>query len=65
MIGTPLGILQLVLHYKYWKRKVVEEPNKVDVLKGSLEKEGYEIGDMEKGNMEKNATFLVTPTLEP
>ncbi|KAL2318327.1 hypothetical protein Fmac_032203 [Flemingia macrophylla] len=30
VVGTPLGILQLVLHCKYWKRRVTEEPNKVD-----------------------------------
>lgn len=58
MIGTPLGILQLVLHCKYWKRKVViEEPNKVDLPKlVSLENLDLEKGGLEKGNLEKNVT---------
>lgn len=60
MIGTPLGILQLVLHCKYWKRKVIiEEPNKVDLVvhKGiSLENLDLEKGGLEKGNLEKNVT---------
>lgn len=46
MVGVPLSILQLVLHCKYWKRKVVEEPNKADL----------EMGDTEKVNVEKNLT---------
>ncbi|ESW33346.1 hypothetical protein PHAVU_001G061900 [Phaseolus vulgaris] len=28
VVGTPLGILQLVLYCKYWKRRPTEEPNK-------------------------------------
>ena len=58
MIGTPLGILQLVLHCKYWKRKVViEEPNKVDLPKlVSIENLDLEKGGLEKGNLEKNVT---------
>ena len=39
-IGVPLGILQLVLQCKYRKRKVTEEPNKQDLEKGDLAKEG-------------------------
>ncbi|KAG5129254.1 hypothetical protein JHK84_035651 [Glycine max] len=35
VIGTPLGILQLVLHCKYWKRRVTEEPTKVELQKGN------------------------------
>ncbi|XP_027338949.1 bidirectional sugar transporter SWEET3 [Abrus precatorius] len=57
VIGTPLGILQLVLHCKYWKRRVMEEPNKVELQKGSVEKVDIEMGDVEKGNMEKNVTI--------
>jgi len=58
VIGTPLGILQLVLHCKYWKRKVViEEPNKVDLPKlVSIENLDLEKGGLEKGNLEKNVT---------
>lgn len=58
VIGTPLGILQLVLHCKYWKRKaVIEEPNKVDLPKlVSLENLDLEKGGLEKGNLEKNVT---------
>ncbi|KAK7320874.1 hypothetical protein VNO77_30768 [Canavalia gladiata] len=53
VIGTPLGILQLVLHCKYWKRKVIEEPNKVELHKGNIDKV-----DLEMGDMEKNVTVL-------
>ncbi|XP_054789094.1 bidirectional sugar transporter SWEET3-like [Prosopis cineraria] len=58
VIGLPLGILQLVLHCKYWKGRVMEEPMKEDVEKGSLEKEGLEVemGDTEKKGSEKNVT---------
>ncbi|KAK4273910.1 hypothetical protein QN277_017213 [Acacia crassicarpa] len=58
VVGLPLAILQLVLHCKYWKRKVMEEPIKGDVEKGNLEKEGLqvEMGDTEKKDMEKNVT---------
>ncbi|KAF7816721.1 bidirectional sugar transporter SWEET3 [Senna tora] len=48
VIGVPLAILQLVLHCKYWKGRVMEEPNKGDLEKGNLE-----MGDTEKGNLEK------------
>ncbi|XP_061360130.1 bidirectional sugar transporter SWEET3-like [Gastrolobium bilobum] len=48
VIGTPLGILQLFLHCKYYKRRVMEEPNMVDKQKGNLEKVDLEMGDMEK-----------------
>ncbi|KAG4954569.1 hypothetical protein AAZX31_14G149700 [Glycine max] len=45
LIGTPLGILQLVLHCKYWKRRVMEEPNKVELQKGNnTEKLDLEMG---------------------
>ncbi|TKY55996.1 Bidirectional sugar transporter SWEET3 [Spatholobus suberectus] len=44
VIATPLGILQLVLHCKYWKRRVTEEPNKVDLQKGNTEKVDLEMG---------------------
>ncbi|CAL5206582.1 unnamed protein product [Lathyrus oleraceus] len=59
VIGTPLGILQLVLHCKYWKREVIiEEPNKVDLVhKGiSLENLDLEKSGLEKGDLEKNVT---------
>ncbi|KAK7293541.1 hypothetical protein RJT34_16409 [Clitoria ternatea] len=52
VVGTPLSILQLVLHCKYWKRKVMEEPNKVEFQKENVEKM-----DLEIGNMEKNVTL--------
>ncbi|KAJ1394591.1 SWEET sugar transporter [Sesbania bispinosa] len=71
VIGTPLSILQLVLHCKYWKRKaVIEEPNKMDLQKGNmekvnLEKGGFEMRDMEKGNLEKNVKLLVTAARDP
>ncbi|KAF7830673.1 bidirectional sugar transporter SWEET3 [Senna tora] len=56
VVGAPLGILQLVLHCKYRKRKAVvvvtEEPavNKIDLEKGGVEI----MEDVEKGNSEKN-----------
>ncbi|KAK7385028.1 hypothetical protein VNO78_30735 [Psophocarpus tetragonolobus] len=37
VIGTPVGIIQLFLHCKYWKRKVREEPNKENTEKVDLE----------------------------
>lgn len=30
LIGCPLGILQLVLYFKYRKRRTMEEPHKLD-----------------------------------
>ncbi|KAK7377357.1 hypothetical protein VNO80_02780 [Phaseolus coccineus] len=42
VIGTPLGILQLVLHCKYQKRRSTQEPNK--------QKENTEKVDLEMGN---------------
>ncbi|KAI4307143.1 hypothetical protein L6164_030360 [Bauhinia variegata] len=56
LVGTPLSILQLVLHCKYWKRRVVEEPNKGDLEKGNLEKVSLEKMDLEMENTEKNGT---------
>lgn len=60
MVGAPLSILQLVLHCKYWKRSVTEEPNKVELQKRDLEKvdmeKGLGNGDVGMGNMEKNVT---------
>ncbi|KAI4337947.1 hypothetical protein L6164_016309 [Bauhinia variegata] len=53
VIGTPLSILQLVLHCKYWKR---EEPNKGDLEKGNLEKVSLEKVGLEMGNTEKDMT---------
>ncbi|KAJ1395742.1 SWEET sugar transporter [Sesbania bispinosa] len=49
VIGTPLSILQLVLHCKYRKGSVVvvEEANK-EKEKGNLEKVDLEMGDVEK-----------------
>ncbi|XP_061348164.1 bidirectional sugar transporter SWEET3-like [Gastrolobium bilobum] len=41
VVGIPLSILQLVLHCKYRKGSVVEEPNK---------------GSLEMGDIEKNVT---------
>ncbi|TKY74125.1 Bidirectional sugar transporter SWEET3b [Spatholobus suberectus] len=46
-IGTPLGILQLVLYCKYRKGSAVEEPNKGDPEKGNLEKVDMEMGKVE------------------
>ncbi|CAK8570269.1 unnamed protein product [Lathyrus sativus] len=49
VIGTPLGILQLVLHCIYWKRKVIiEEPNKVDLVHKGV--------SLENLDLEKNVT---------
>ncbi|KAI9077538.1 hypothetical protein K1719_025410 [Acacia pycnantha] len=59
VVGLPLAILQLVLHCKYWKKKVMEEPIKGDVEKGNLEKEGLQVemgGTEKKVDMEKNVT---------
>nr|KYP37969.1 Protein RUPTURED POLLEN GRAIN 1 [Cajanus cajan] len=47
VIGTPLGILQLVIYFNYRKGSAVEEPNKGDTEKGNLEKVGIEIGKLE------------------
>ncbi|XP_020206213.1 bidirectional sugar transporter SWEET3 [Cajanus cajan] len=44
VIGTPLGILQLVLHCKYRTRRETEENNKVDPHKGNIEKVDLEMG---------------------
>ncbi|WJX16608.1 hypothetical protein P8452_06614 [Trifolium repens] len=62
VIGTPLGILQLVLHCKYWKRKVViEEPNKLDLRKlGNLENLDMEKGGLEKGKLGKECDKTTT-----
>jgi len=49
VIGTPLGILQLVLHCKYRKRRSTEEPNK--------QKESTEKVDLEMGNGKERVTF--------
>nr|ACU24301.1 unknown [Glycine max] len=46
-VGTPLGILQLVLYCKYRKGSVVEDPSKGDLEKGNLEKVEMEIGKVE------------------
>ncbi|KAL2339650.1 hypothetical protein Fmac_007590 [Flemingia macrophylla] len=51
VIGTPLGILQLVIYFKYRKASVVEEPSKGDMEKGNLEKV-----DMEMEIVETNVT---------
>lgn len=48
VVGVPLAILQIVLHCKYRKRSVAEEPNKGDMEKGNLEKVDIEIGEVEK-----------------
>lgn len=48
LVGAPLGIIQLVIYFKYRKGRIVEEPSKGDMEKGNLEKV-----DMEKGNLEK------------
>ncbi|XP_057451092.1 bidirectional sugar transporter SWEET3-like [Lotus japonicus] len=48
VVGVPLAILQIVLHCKYRKRSVAEEPNKRDMEKGNLEKVDIEIGEVEK-----------------
>ncbi|XP_057442851.1 bidirectional sugar transporter SWEET3-like [Lotus japonicus] len=62
LVGTPLSILQLVLHCKYWKRREMKEPinNKVELHKENMEKL-----DLEKGGLfetkdieEKNVTIL-------
>ncbi|CAJ1972346.1 unnamed protein product [Sphenostylis stenocarpa] len=41
VVGTPLGILQLVLHCKYWKRRPAEDSNKQN---GDAEKVDMEMG---------------------
>ncbi|XP_028806816.1 bidirectional sugar transporter SWEET3-like isoform X2 [Neltuma alba] len=58
VVGVPLAILQLVLHCKYWKRKVTEEPNGLNLEKGdvAVEKEGSEMVDLEKGELEMKMT---------
>ncbi|XP_054799848.1 bidirectional sugar transporter SWEET3-like [Prosopis cineraria] len=57
VIGAPLAILQLVLHCKYWKGKVAEEPNGQDLEKIDVVKEGSEImADLEKGELEMKIT---------
>ncbi|KAL2584552.1 hypothetical protein AAZV13_14G135400 [Glycine max] len=48
VVGTPLGILQIVLYCKYWKKIVTEEPNKVELQKGNTEKVDLEIGQGKK-----------------
>ncbi|WVZ18155.1 hypothetical protein V8G54_005477 [Vigna mungo] len=55
ILGTPLAILQLVLHCRYRKKSVVEEPSKGDQEKGNLEKV-----DMEMGKVETNVTNHMT-----
>ncbi|KAL7003595.1 hypothetical protein U1Q18_004747, partial [Sarracenia purpurea var. burkii] len=35
LVGTPLGILQLVLYCKYRKKGIVEETHKRDIEKNS------------------------------
>ncbi|KAK7410685.1 hypothetical protein VNO78_01677 [Psophocarpus tetragonolobus] len=47
LVGTPLGILQLVLYCKYRKASVVKEATKGDMEKANLEKEDMKIGKVE------------------
>ncbi|BAT82208.1 bidirectional sugar transporter SWEET3-like [Vigna umbellata] len=51
VVGTPLGILQLVLHCKYGKRREKEEPNKQNVHE---EKVDMEMGHHKDGNVPSN-----------
>ncbi|OIW15252.1 hypothetical protein TanjilG_16502 [Lupinus angustifolius] len=57
VVGIPLGILQLVLHCKYRKKSVLEEPNKGDMEKGNLEKVELEKVNMEMEDAEKNVSI--------
>ncbi|KAK6262450.1 hypothetical protein QUC31_008266 [Theobroma cacao] len=38
LVGCPIGVLQLVLHCKYRKRGIMEEPSKWDLEQNSQEK---------------------------
>ena len=59
MVGTPLAILPLILHCKYWKKRVTEEPNQEDLEKGNMEKVNSEMGNLEKEVLEKEKMVKV------
>ncbi|MED6221053.1 hypothetical protein PIB30_050732 [Stylosanthes scabra] len=64
VVGTPLGILQLVLHCKYWKRKNNMEQQKGDTIekldleKGTLANNGDLVGKGYLENSNNNLTNL-------
>ncbi|XP_057721640.1 bidirectional sugar transporter SWEET3 [Arachis stenosperma] len=64
VVGTPLGILQLVLHCRYWKRKDNVEQQKGDTIeKLDLEKgtpaNNYNGDLVGKGNLENNSNNII------
>ncbi|MED6186838.1 hypothetical protein PIB30_070583 [Stylosanthes scabra] len=64
VVGTPLGILQLVLHCKYWNRKNNMEQQKGDTIekldleKGTLANNGDLVGKGNSENSNNNLTNL-------